>query len=30
MADGFEMRIPAGLELVKSAEPARWAIQRMD
>src|SRR5512132_2967810 len=30
MGGTFEMRIPAGLELVKSAEPARWAIQRMD
>jgi hypothetical protein len=30
MGEAFEMRIPAGVELVKTAEPARWAIRRMD
>ncbi len=30
MGEAFEMRIPAGVELVRNAEPARWAIRRMD
>jgi hypothetical protein len=30
MGETFEMRIPGGVELVKTAEPARWAIERMD
>ena len=30
MGEGFEMQIPAGVGLVKSSEPAQWAIQRMN
>lgn len=30
MVERFKMRIPTGAELVKSAEPARWALKRME
>jgi hypothetical protein len=30
MGEAFEIRIPGGVELVKSAEPAEWATRRMD